>query len=175
MGERGTSTPATTADGWFATGDIGALDADGYLTITGRKKELIVISGGKNVAPAPLEHRLRAHPLVGQCVAFGDGRPYVTALIPLDPDDLAHWRRMRGRQRVSLSELVRDQALRAELARAVDDANTLVSRPESIRRFRVLPVDSTEASGHPTPSLELRRAAVARDFATTIEELYARE
>ncbi|MBC3983393.1 long-chain fatty acid--CoA ligase [Streptomyces sp. AC536] len=174
-GERGTCTPATTADGWFPTGDIGALDADGYLTITGRKKELIVTSGGKNVAPAPLEDRLRAHPLVGQCMVVGDDRPYVTALITLDPDGLAHWRRMHGKREVSLPELVWDETLRAELARAVDDANTLVSRPESIRRFRVLPVEFTEATGHLTPSLKLRRAAVAKDFAAEIEELYARE
>ncbi|MFB1042967.1 AMP-dependent synthetase/ligase [Streptomyces chrestomyceticus] len=158
--------------GWLATGDIGALDADGYLTITGRKKELIVTSGGKNVAPAPLEDRLRAHPLVGQCMVVGDGRPYVTALVTLEPDGLAHWRQMRKKQQVPLAELVRDEALLADLQDAVDDANQLVSRAESIRRFTVLPVDFTEEAGHLTPSMKLRRAAIARDFGAEIKELY---
>ncbi|MFK8847485.1 AMP-dependent synthetase/ligase [Streptomyces sp. Ac-502] len=161
--------------GWLATGDIGALDADGYLTITGRKKELIVTSGGKNVAPAPLEDRLRAHPLVGQCMVVGDGRPYVTALVTLEPDGLAHWRQMRRKQQVPLAELVRDEALLADIQDAVDDANQLVSRAESIRRFTVLPVDFTEEAGHLTPSLKLRRAAVARDFGAEVKELYAPE
>nr|WP_242441197.1 AMP-dependent synthetase/ligase [Streptomyces sp. CB02923] len=158
--------------GWLATGDIGALDGDGYLTITGRKKELIVTSGGKNVAPAPLEDRLRAHPLVGQCMVVGDDRPYITALVTLEPDGLAHWRQMRKKQQVPLAELVHDEALLADLQGAVDDANQLVSRAESIRRFTVLPVDFTEESGHLTPSLKLKRAAIARDFAKETEELY---
>ncbi|MFD7665233.1 AMP-dependent synthetase/ligase [Streptomyces sp. NPDC059788] len=158
--------------GWLATGDIGALDADGYLTITGRKKELIVTSGGKNVAPAPLEDRLRAHPLVGQCMVVGDNRPYITALVTLEPDGLAHWRQMRRKQQVAMAELVTDEALLAEIRAAVDDANQLVSRAESIRRFAVLPVDFTEERGHLTPSLKLKRAAIARDFAKEIEGLY---
>ncbi len=158
--------------GWLATGDIGALDADGYLTITGRKKELIVTSGGKNVAPAPLEDRLRAHPLVGQCMVLGDDRPYITALITLEADGLAHWRMMKKKQRVPMAELVTDEVLLADIQDAVDDANKLVSRAESIRRFTVLPVDFTEEAGHLTPSLKLRRAAIARDFAEEIEELY---
>ncbi|MFH8748663.1 AMP-dependent synthetase/ligase [Streptomyces rimosus] len=160
--------------GWLATGDIGALDADGYLTITGRKKELIVTSGGKNVAPAPLEDRLRAHPLVGQCMVMGDDRPYITALITLEADGLAHWRMMKKKQRVPMAELVTDEVLLADIQDAVDDANKLVSRAESIRRFTVLPVDFTEEAGHLTPSLKLRRAAIARDFAEEIEELYVR-
>ncbi|MGW7552432.1 AMP-binding protein, partial [Streptomyces rimosus] len=160
--------------GWLATGDIGALDADGYLTITGRKKELIVTSGGKNVAPAPLEDRLRAHPLVGQCIFLGDDRPYITALITLEADGLAHWRMMKKKQRVPMAELVTDEVLLADIQDAVDDANKLVSRAESIRRFTVLPVDFTEEAGHLTPSLKLRRAAIARDFAEEIEELYVR-
>nr|WP_234317906.1 AMP-dependent synthetase/ligase [Streptomyces rimosus] len=160
--------------GWLATGDIGALDADGYLTITGRKKELIVTSGGKNVAPAPLEDRLRAHPLVGQCMVMGDDRPYITALITLEADGLAHWRLMKKKQRVPMAELVTDEVLLADIQDAVDDANKLVSRAESIRRFTVLPVDFTEEAGHLTPSMKLRRAAIARDFAEEIEELYVR-
>ncbi|MFH8403216.1 AMP-dependent synthetase/ligase [Streptomyces sp. NPDC018019] len=159
---------------WLATGDIGALDADGYLTITGRKKELIVTSGGKNVAPAPLEDRLRAHPLVGQCMVVGDDRPYIAALITLEPDGLAHWRQMKKKQQVPMAELVRDEVLLADIQDAVDDANKLVSRAESIRRFTVLPVDFTEEGGHLTPSMKLKRSAVARDFAKEIEELYER-
>ncbi|WP_329380984.1 long-chain fatty acid--CoA ligase [Streptomyces sp. NBC_01351] len=157
---------------WLPTGDIGELDADGYLTITGRKKDVIITSGGKNVAPAPLEDWLRAHPLVGQCMVLGDNRPYVTALITLEPDGLAHWRQMHKKQDVPMRVLVEDEELRADLQRAVDDANRLVSRPESIRRFAVLPGEFTEARGHLTPSLKLRRGAVARDYADRIEALY---
>ena len=170
--EREAAVPATDDDDWLATGDIGALDEDGHLTITGRKKELIVTSGGKNVAPAPLEDFLRAHPLVGQCLVIGDNRPYLTALLTLEPDGLAHWRRMRGKEDVPIEELVTDEELRGELQRAVDEANALVSRAESIRRFAVLPVDFTEERGHLTPSLKLRRAAIMRDFADEIERLY---
>ncbi|MGW2628089.1 AMP-dependent synthetase/ligase [Streptomyces chattanoogensis] len=172
---RGTAVPATGPDGWLATGDLGALDSDGYLTITGRKKEIIVTTGGKNIAPAPLEDRLRSHHLVGQCMVLGDNRPYVTALITLDPDGLAHWRQMTRKRDVPLAELVRDDRLLTDLRHAVDDANSLVSRAESIRRFAVLPVDFTEQTGHLTPSLKLRRAAVARDFAKEIEELYDKQ
>ncbi|MGI5356748.1 AMP-dependent synthetase/ligase [Streptomyces sp. CA-252508] len=169
--EQGRAVPAVT-DGWFATGDLGALDGDGYLTITGRKKDVIITSGGKNVTPAPLEDWLRAHPLVSQCMVVGDDRPYVTALITLEPDGLAHWRRMRRKEGVPLRDLVTDEDLTAALQRAVDEANRLVSRAESIRRFRVLTTDFTEENGHLTPSLKLRRAAIARDFAAEIEALY---
>ncbi|MFG2224336.1 AMP-dependent synthetase/ligase [Streptomyces sp. NPDC048644] len=169
---RAAAVPVTDR-GWFATGDLGALDADGYLTITGRKKEIIVTSGGKNVAPAPLEDRLRAHPLVGQCLVIGDDRAYITALITLEPDGLAHWRQMKKKQDVPLAELIHDDRLRADLQHAVDDANELVSRAESIRRFAVLPKEFTERSGHLTPSLKIRRAAVTRDYAAEIEALYA--
>jgi long-chain acyl-CoA synthetase len=161
-------------DGWFPTGDIGELDADGYLSITGRKKEILITAGGKNVAPAPLEDRLRAHPLVGQCMVVGDNRPFVTALITLEADGLTHWQRMRHKEGLRPAQLVADPDLLAELQKAVDDANSTVSRPESIRAFRVLPVDFTEESGHLTPSMKLRRAAVATDFAEDIEFLYRR-
>ncbi|WP_030162054.1 AMP-dependent synthetase/ligase [Streptomyces sp. NRRL S-244] len=160
--------------GWFATGDIGELDGEGYLTITGRKKDLIITSGGKNVAPAPMEDWLRAHPLVGQCMVVGDNRPYVVALITLEPEGLAHWRQMRKKTTMPMRELVRDEELRAELQRAVDEANRLVSRAESIRRFAVVAGDFTEAGGHLTPSLKLKRAAIARDFEHEIEALYRR-
>ncbi|TXS65481.1 long-chain fatty acid--CoA ligase [Streptomyces sp. sk2.1] len=167
----GRAVPAQDG-GWFATGDLGALDDDGYLTITGRKKDIIITSGGKNVAPAPLEDWLRAHPLVGQCMVVGDNRPFVTALITLEPDGLAHWRQMRKKQGVPIRELVEDDELRTTLRRAVDEANRLVSRAESIREFAVLPVDFTEEGGHLTPSLKLKRDAIARDFAAEIEALY---
>ncbi|MFI5635836.1 AMP-dependent synthetase/ligase [Streptomyces goshikiensis] len=159
---------------WLATGDIGELDDDGYLTITGRKKDLIITSGGKNVAPAPLEDWLRAHPLVGQCLVVGEGRPYVAALITLEPEGLAHWRQMHKKQDVPGRELVRDEELRADVQRAVDEANLLVSRAESIRRFTVLPGQFTERRGHLTPSMKLRRAAIVRDYGREIDELYRR-
>lgn len=168
---RGEPVPALD-EGWFATGDLGALDDDGYLTITGRKKDILITSAGKNVAPAPLEDWLRAHPLIGQCLVLGDNRPYVTALLTLEPDGLAHWCQMRKKEHLTREELVTDEDLLAALQRAVDEANRLVSRAESIRRFRVLPDSFTEASGQLTPSLKVRRAAVIEDFAAEIEELY---
>ncbi|MEU3460970.1 long-chain fatty acid--CoA ligase [Streptomyces sp. NPDC006733] len=158
--------------GWFATGDLGELDDEGYLTITGRKKEIIITAGGKNVAPAPLEDQLRAHPLVGQCMVVGDNRPYVAALITLEPDGLSHWRRMHHRDGVRTAQLTEDPELLAEIQHAVDDANASVSRAESIRRFRVLPVEFTEDSGHLTPSMKLKRTAIARDFTKEIDEIY---
>ncbi|MEU9397837.1 long-chain fatty acid--CoA ligase [Streptomyces sp. NPDC048324] len=165
--------PAST-DGWFATGDIGRLDDEGYLTITGRKKEILITAGGKNMAPAPLENWLRAHPLISQVMVVGDNRPYIAALVTLDMDGVSHWRRMNGRHPVPAELLVDDPELRAILQRAVDEANKLVSRPESIRRFAVLPRDFTEEYGHLTPSMKLRREAVMKDFATEIEGLYER-
>ncbi|MEU6624361.1 AMP-dependent synthetase/ligase [Streptomyces litmocidini] len=172
--QRGAALPYTD-DGWFPTGDLGSLDADGYLRITGRKKDVIVTSAGKNVAPAPLEDWLRAHPLVAQCMVLGDGRPYVTALITLDHEGLTHWRRMRRKDHLALWELARDPELLAALQRGVDDANRLVSRAESIRAFRVLNTEFSEASGHLTPSLKLKRRSVLRDFARDIEEMYGSE
>lgn len=168
---RGGPVPALDG-GWFATGDLGALDDDGYLTITGRKKDIIITSGGKNVAPAPLEDWIRAHPLVGQCMVVGDNRSFVTALITLEPDGFDHWRRMNKKSGIPTRELVHDDDLRATLQRAVDEANRLVSRAESIREFTVLPVDFTEEGGHLTPSLKLKRSAIARDFGAEIEALY---
>ncbi|MCT2544277.1 MULTISPECIES: long-chain fatty acid--CoA ligase [Streptomyces] len=169
--EQGRPVPVQEG-GWFATGDLGALDEDGYLTITGRKKDIIITSGGKNVTPAPLEDWLRAHPLVSQCMVVGDNRSFITALITLEPDGLAHWRQMKKKQNVPMRELVDDEELRTALQRAVDEANRLVSRAESIRKFAVLPVDFTEENGHLTPSLKLKRAAIARDFEAEIEALY---
>ncbi|WNM29458.1 AMP-dependent synthetase/ligase [Streptomyces sp. Li-HN-5-11] len=171
--QAGGVVPATR-EGWLATGDIGELDDEGYLTITGRKKEMLITAGGKSVAPAPLENWLRSHPLISQCIVLGDGRPYVSALITLDPDGITHWRRMNGKHPVPPELLVGDAELTAVLQRAVDEANKLVSRPESIRRFAVLPVDFTEEAGHLTPSMKLRREAIMRDFAAEVEDLYTK-
>ncbi|MFE0099435.1 AMP-dependent synthetase/ligase [Streptomyces sp. NPDC059009] len=172
-GQAGRVAGGPAAGEWFATGDIGALDEDGYLAITGRKKDILITTGGKNVAPAPLEDWLRAHPLIGQCMVVGDDRPYITALITLEEDGIAHWRQMKKKQDLPAEQLVTDAELLDTLQRAVDDANKLVSRAESIRRFVVLPHDFTEDSGHLTPSLKVRRSAIERDFAEVIEELYA--
>ncbi|MFK0022382.1 AMP-dependent synthetase/ligase [Streptomyces sp. NPDC090798] len=161
-------------DGWFATGDIGELDDGGYLTITGRKKEILITAGGKSVAPAPLENWLRSHPLIAQCIVLGDRRPYVTVLLTLDQDGVTHWRRMIGKHPVPPELLMDDPELNVILQRAIDEANKLVSRPESIRRFAVLPGDFTELAGHVTPTMKLKRAAIERDFSKEIEELYVR-
>ncbi|TQK97267.1 long-chain acyl-CoA synthetase [Streptomyces puniciscabiei] len=169
--QAGGVVPATR-DGWLPTGDIGELDDEGYLTITGRKKELLITAGGKSVAPAPLENWLRQHPLISQVMLVGDGRPYVAALITLDVDGLTHWRQMIGKHPVPPELLVGDPELEAVLQRAIDEANKLVSRPESIRRFAVLPVDFTEESGHLTPSMKLRREQITTDFASEVEGLY---
>ncbi|MEU6505267.1 long-chain fatty acid--CoA ligase [Streptomyces sp. NPDC046942] len=161
-----------TRDGWLATGDIGELDDDGYLTITGRKKELLITAGGKSVAPAPLENWLRQHPLISQVMLVGDGRPFVSALITLDPDGITHWRQMIGKHPVPPELLVGDPELEAVLQRAIDEANKMVSRPESIRRFAVLPRDFSETEGHLTPSMKLRREQIMQDFAREVEGLY---
>ncbi|MDH6623863.1 long-chain acyl-CoA synthetase [Streptomyces sp. LBL] len=162
-----------SADGWFPTGDIGRLDDDGYLTITGRKKEILITAGGKNVAPAPLENYLRSHPLISQCMVLGDRRPYISALITLDMAGVSHWRRMNGKHPVPAELLFNDEELRSIFQRAVDEANKLVSRPESIRRFTILPVDFSEEAGHLTPSMKLRREVVMREFGQEVEGLYS--
>ncbi|BBC35727.1 AMP-binding enzyme [Streptomyces graminofaciens] len=159
-------------DGWFATGDIGELDEDGYLTITGRKKEILVTASGKNVAPAPLENWLRSHPLIAHAMVIGDRRPYVTALLTLDPEGITHWRQMNGKHGVPPELIADDPELLTVLQRAVDEANRLVSRPESIRRFTVVPGGFTEEAGHLTPSMKLRREVVEEAFAEEIEGLY---
>jgi long-chain acyl-CoA synthetase len=160
-------------DGWLLTGDIGGLDDEGFLRVTGRKKELIVTAGGKNVAPAVLEDRLRAHPLISQCIVVGDGRPYVACLITLDEEGLEFWKKQHGRLDATLADLRDDPQLIAEVQLAVDDANKAVSRAESIRRFRILDTDFTEANGYLTPSLKVRRNMVTKDFAAEIEAIYA--
>ncbi|TWV40345.1 long-chain fatty acid--CoA ligase [Streptomyces misionensis] len=169
--QAGGVVPATR-DGWLHTGDLGRLDDEGYLTITGRKKELLITAGGKSVAPAPLENWLRQHPLISQAMLVGDGRPYIAALLTLDPGGITHWRRMNGKHPVPAELVADDPELLAVLQRAVDDANRLVSRPESIRRFTVLPVDFTEEAGHLTPSMKLRRGQILRDFEREVAGLY---
>jgi long-chain acyl-CoA synthetase len=159
--------------GWLATGDIGRLDSEGYLTITGRKKDIIVTSGGKSVAPAPLEERLRMHPLVHQAVVVGDDRPCVGALITLDPEFLAHWRAVLALQGdVPGRETREENALREEIARAVASANSAVSRAESIRVYRVLQESFAPDNGLLTPSMKLRRDAIARHYAAEIDAMY---
>jgi long-chain acyl-CoA synthetase len=158
-------------DGWLYSGDVGSLDDEGFLRVTGRKKELIVTAGGKNVAPAVLEDRLRAHPLISQCVVVGDGRPYVACLITLDPEAVEFWSQQHGRP--ADADLTDDPEFIAEIQEAVDDANKAVSRAESIRRFRILDSDFTEANGYLTPSLKVRRNLVTKDFAADIDAIYA--
>ncbi|HEV7625861.1 MAG TPA: AMP-dependent synthetase/ligase [Streptomyces sp.] len=169
---RRAAVPDADQDGWFATGDIGALDADGYLMITGRKKDLIITSGGKNIAPAPLEDWLRAHPLVSQCLVIGDNRPFISALITLEPDGLAHWQQMHKKQDLTAEQLIEDYDLRRNLQQAVDETNRMVSRAESIRTFAILPQDFTEERGHLTPSMKLRRSAIVADYEREISALY---
>ncbi|WUH89944.1 long-chain fatty acid--CoA ligase [Streptomyces sp. NBC_00433] len=166
------ATEEVLRDGWLATGDIGALDEDGYLTITGRKKEILVTSGGKSVSPIALEDRVRAHPLVGQCVVVGNDRPFVAALVTLDPEAVSHWLTMRGKPRLGPSELLHDPDLEMEIRRAVVAANTLVSQAESIRTFRILATQFSEERGTLTPSLKLKRRAIESVYATEIEALY---
>jgi long-chain acyl-CoA synthetase len=161
------------ADGWFRTGDLGSLDDDGYLSVTGRKKDLIVTAAGKNVAPAMLEDRLRAHPLVGQCMVVGDRQPFVGALVTIDEEAWPAWLAAHGRPAgTPVVDLRDDPDLRATVQEAVDEANKAVSRAESIREFRVLPVDFTEAGGELTPSLKVRRAEVLKRYAPEVAALY---
>lgn len=166
------STRAVLNDGWLATGDIGALDEDGYLTITGRKKEILVTSGGKSVSPAGLEERVRAHPLVAQCIVVGNDRPYIAALVTLDQESVDHWLAMRGRSPLSGIELVRDPDLEREVRRAVVAANTAVSQAESVRTFRILAHQFTEEAGLLTPSLKLKRKAIEAAYAVEVDALY---
>jgi long-chain acyl-CoA synthetase len=165
---------ALDPEGWLLSGDVGSMDEEGFLRVTGRKKEIIVTAGGKNVAPAVLEDRLRAHPLISQCLVVGDARPYVACLITLDEEALEFWKKQHGRAAdATPAQLSDDPELIAEIQLAVDDANKAVSRAESIRRFRILGTDFTEANGYLTPSLKVRRNVVTKDFASEIEAIYA--
>jgi long-chain acyl-CoA synthetase len=166
------ATAAAFDDGWFRTGDLGSIDVDGYLRITGRKKEIIVTAGGKNVAPAVLEDRLRGHPLVSQVVVVGDQRPFIGALVTLDAEGLPGWLAAHGKPAMPLSEAIDDPDVRASLDRAVARTNTAVSRAESIRKYTILSTDFTVENGYLTPSLKVKRAEVLKGFADEVEALY---
>ncbi|NES12329.1 MULTISPECIES: long-chain fatty acid--CoA ligase [Micromonospora] len=164
---------ALTSDGWFRTGDLGRLDEDGYLSITGRKKEIIVTAGGKNVAPAVLEDQVRAHPLVSQCLVVGDRQPFIAALVTIDEEALPGWLAANGRPAdTTVADLRADEALLAEVQGAVDQANQSVSKAEAIKVFRILPQDFTEATGELTPSLKVKRQVVHKTYAAEIADIY---
>ena len=162
-----------TSDNYFRSGDLGKLDDEGYLYITGRKKELIVTAGGKNVAPAVLEDRLRSNPLISQCMVVGDNKPFIAALITLDPDSIKPWAVANKKESASIAELAKDPTLLAVIQTAVDETNKAVSRAESIRKFTVLPVDFTIAGGQLTAKLSVKRHVVAQQFAREIDELFS--
>jgi long-chain acyl-CoA synthetase len=159
---------------WFQTGDLGKLDDEGFLYIVGRKKELIVTAGGKNVAPAVLEDRLRAHPLVSQCMVVGDNQPFIAALVTIDQDALKGWVTNNKKEGASLADLANDPDLIAVIQTAVDEANKAVSKAESIRKFTILTTDFTIAGGHLTPKLSLKRHVVAKEFAKEIDQLFTK-
>ncbi|MGN6751262.1 MAG: AMP-dependent synthetase/ligase [Intrasporangium sp.] len=166
------ATDDAMVDSWFRTGDLGELDDDGYLRITGRKKEIIVTAGGKNVAPAVLEDRLRAHPLVSQCIVVGEGRPFIGVLVTLDSEMWPMWAKTHGLANLPIAEAASNPVVLEALQQAIDRANEAVSRAESIRKFTVIPGDFTEENGYLTPSLKLKRPIVLKDFADEVEKLY---
>jgi long-chain acyl-CoA synthetase len=164
---------AFDADGFLHTGDLASLDDEGFLTITGRKKEIIVTSGGKNVAPAVLEDRVRSHPLVSQCMVVGDRQPFIAALVTVDEEALPKWKEQHGKPiDADVSDLVSDAELRAEIQNAVDEANKAVSRAEAIKVFRILPRDFSEETGEMTPSLKVKRGVVLKEYADEISAIY---
>ncbi len=168
------ASAAAFEDEWFRTGDVGELDTDGYLRITGRKKEILVTAGGKNVAPAALEDAMRAHPLISQCIVVGDQKPFIAALITIDAEMLPLWAENNGVGGISADRARTDPTVLAALQSAVDQANTQVSKAESIRKFHVLSGDFTEENGYLTPSLKLKRNLIMRDFEDDVEGLYSK-
>ncbi|MBN6041520.1 long-chain fatty acid--CoA ligase [Amycolatopsis sp. 195334CR] len=169
------ATAESLKDGWFHTGDLGELDDDGFLKITGRKKEIIVTAGGKNVAPSGLEDSLKAHPVISQAMVVGDQRPYISALITIDEEYFPSWKSQHGKaEGATVAELADDADLRAEVQAAVDEANRLVSHAEAIKKFAILPQDFTEAGGEVTPSMKLKRNVVTKNYAGDIETLYTK-
>lgn len=165
---------AIEPDGWFHSGDIGEIDDDGFVKITGRKKELLVTAGGKNVAPAVLEDRLRANYLVSQCMVVGDGQPFIAALVTIDPESFPAWLKSAGKpESLTIEQAVQDPDLIATIQGAVDEANKAVSKAESIRKFTILNVDWTEEGGQLTPSMKLKRNVVMKEFAADVDALYA--
>ncbi|BAJ27992.1 MULTISPECIES: long-chain fatty acid--CoA ligase [Kitasatospora] len=173
------NNPAATAealrDGWFATGDLGTLDGDGYLTITGRKKEIIVTAGGKNVAPAVIEDRIRSHAIIGEVMVVGDRKPFIACLVTVDDEFLPRWKALNGKPADATLEQLRDDPdLLAAVQAAIDDGNQAVSHAEAVKKFHLLTTTFTEAGGHLTPSLKLKRNVVLKDFAAEIEGLYTK-
>ncbi|WP_409465920.1 AMP-dependent synthetase/ligase [Amycolatopsis sp. GA6-003] len=167
------ATAEALTDGWFHTGDLGELDSEGFLKITGRKKEIIVTAGGKNVAPSGLEDTIKAAPLVSQVMVVGDQRPFIAALVTIDEEYFPAWKSQHGKpDSATVSDLAEDPDLRAEIQAAVDEANKQVSHAESIKKFTVLANDFTEAGGEITPSLKLKRNVVSKNYASDIEALY---
>jgi long-chain acyl-CoA synthetase len=164
---------AIDSDGWFHSGDLGEIDADGFIRITGRKKEILVTAGGKNVAPAVLEDRIRTHALISQCMVVGDGKPFIAALITLDPETIGAWAAKHDKP-ADIASLVDDPDLIAEVQAAVDDANSTVSKAEGIRKFTILPTDWTQENGELSLKLSLRRHVVMEKYADQVEALYAR-
>lgn len=173
------NNPEATAealhDGWFNTGDLGELLESGHLVITGRKKDLIVTAGGKNVSPGPMEDIIRAHPLVSQAMVVGDGKPFVGLLVTLDPDMLKRWKLNHNiAESRTVSEIATDPALRAEIQDAVNNANATVSHSEAIKRFYILDRDLTEEADELTPTLKVKRNVVVRRYADAIDHIYNR-
>ncbi|MEO3924916.1 AMP-binding protein [Micromonosporaceae bacterium B7E4] len=166
------ATRDTFSDGWLRTGDLGSIDDDRYLSITGRKKEILVTAAGKNLAPEPVEGQIRQHPLVSQCMLLGDDRPYVAALVTIDPQAWPRWRATHGRPDGSVADMRDDPMLRREIQAAVDRANETVSRAEQVKTFRILPREFTEADGELTPTLKIKRDVVEDRYAADVEALY---
>ncbi|MFC8046880.1 AMP-dependent synthetase/ligase [Nocardia sp. NPDC057353] len=168
------ATEDAFVDGWFKTGDLGSIDGDGFVTITGRKKEIIVTAGGKNVSPAVLEDSLRAHPLISQVMVVGDGKPFIAALVTLDPEALPGWAERHGLPAdTSVAKLAENADLVAEVEAAIAETNKKVSKAEQIKKIKVLDVDWTQEGGQLTPKMSLKRAVVMKEFATQVENLYA--
>jgi long-chain acyl-CoA synthetase len=167
------ATKAAIQDGWFRTGDIGELDEEGFISITGRKKELIVTAGGKNVAPTALEDPLRASPIIGQAVVIGDQRPFVAALLSLDPEMMPVWLANNGQPSdLTLQQAAKNPRVLQELQKAVDEVNATVSNAEAIKKFEVIDSELSEKSGHLTPSMKIKRETVSRDFSPLIDMIY---
>jgi long-chain acyl-CoA synthetase len=169
----GATNEVLTEDGFFKTGDLGSIDVDGYLSIVGRKKEIIVTSGGKNVAPEVLEDRLRSHPLISQCIVVGDNKPFIAALVTLDADALRNWSIKNKKIEAPIASLLTDSALLEVVQNAVDEANKAVSKAESIRKFTILPGDFSIADGQLTAKLSVKRHVIHQQFAKEISDLFA--
>ena len=174
LGDQEATREVLDADGWLRTGDLGVFDESGFLRITGRKKEIIVTAGGKNVAPNALEDQLRAHPLVSQAVVVGDGKPFIGALVAVDGDEVARWADRFGKSAGTIGQLAQDRDLHRELQGAVDAANAAVSKAERIREFRVIPGELTIEEGELTPTMKVKRDVVGARYRYLIEDIYDR-